>query len=68
LKLLEKGIAGLPDDERLLLERKYFAEETARCLAEEFQVTEKAMESRLLRIRRKLKTMILDRLKNETTN
>ena len=68
LKLLEKGIAGLPDDERLLLERKYFAEETARCLAEEFQVTEKAMESRLLRIRRKLKTMILDRLRNETTD
>jgi RNA polymerase sigma-70 factor (ECF subfamily) len=68
LKLLEKEIAGLPDDERLLLERKYFAEETARCLAEEFQVTEKAMESRLLRIRRKLKTMILDRLRNETTD
>jgi RNA polymerase sigma-70 factor, ECF subfamily len=68
LKLLEKGIAGLPDDERWLLERKYFAEETARCLAEEFQVTEKAMESRLLRIRKKLKVMILDRLKNETTD
>ncbi len=68
LKLLEEEIAGLPDDERLLLERKYIAEETAHGLAEEFQVTEKAMESRLLRIRRKLKTMILDRLKNETTD
>jgi RNA polymerase sigma factor (sigma-70 family) len=68
LKLLEKEIAGLPDDERLLLERKYFAEETARGLAGEFQVTEKAMESRLLRIRRKLKAVILDRLKNETTD
>lgn len=68
LKLLEIEIASLPDDERLLLERKYFTEETARGLAEEFQVTEKAMESRLLRIRRKLKTVILDRLKNETTN
>ena len=68
LKLLEREIAGLSDDERLLLERKYFAEETARGLAEEFQVTEKAMESRLLRIRRKLKTVILDRLKNETTD
>lgn len=68
LNLLEKEIAGLPDDERLLLERKYFAEETTRDLAEEFQVTEKAMESRLLRIRRKLKTVILDRLKNETTD
>jgi RNA polymerase sigma factor (sigma-70 family) len=67
LKLMEKEIASLPEDERSLLERKYFAEETARGLAEEFQITEKAMESRLLRIRRKLKTMILDRLKNETT-
>jgi RNA polymerase sigma-70 factor (ECF subfamily) len=68
LTLLEKEIAGLPDDERWLLERKYFAGETARGLAQEFQVTEKAMESRLLRIRRKLKTVILDRLKNETTD
>ena len=68
LKLLEKEIAGLPDNDRLLLERKYFAEETAGSLAEEFQVTEKAMESRLLRIRRKLKAVILDRLKNETTD
>ena len=68
LKLLEKEIADLPDDERRLLERKYFAEETARGLAEEFQVTEKAMESRLLRIRRKLKIVMLDRLKNETTD
>jgi RNA polymerase sigma factor (sigma-70 family) len=68
LKLLEKEIAGLPDDERLLLERKYFARETAHGLAEEFQVAEKAMESRLLRIRRKLKAVILERIKNETTD
>jgi RNA polymerase sigma-70 factor (ECF subfamily) len=68
LKLLEKEIAGLPDDERRLLEQKYFAEETAGGLAEEFQVSEKAMESRLLRIRRKLKMAMLDRLKNETTD
>ena len=68
LKLLEKEIADLPEDERRLLERKYFAEETARSIAGEFQVTEKAMESRLLRIRRKLKMVMLDRLKNETTD
>ncbi len=68
LKLLEKEIVGLPDDERLLLERKYFASETARVLAEEFQVTEKAMESRLLRIRWKLKAVILDRSIDETTD
>jgi RNA polymerase sigma factor (sigma-70 family) len=68
LKLLEKEIAGLPEDERRLLERKYFAEKTASGLAGEFQVSEKAMESRLLRIRRKLKMAMLDRLKNETTD
>jgi RNA polymerase sigma-70 factor (ECF subfamily) len=67
LKLVEKEIADLPDDERLLLERKYYGEETVRVLADEFQITEKAMESRLLRIRRKLKSLVLDRLKNETT-
>jgi RNA polymerase sigma factor (sigma-70 family) len=67
LKLVEKEIANLPGDERLLLERKYYAEETARVLAEEFQITEKAMESRLLRIRRKLKTLVLAQLKNETS-
>jgi RNA polymerase sigma-70 factor (ECF subfamily) len=68
LKFLEKGMVTLPEEERRLLERKYFTNETARGLAEEFQVTEKAMESRLLRIRRKLKTAILDRLKNETAD
>jgi len=68
LKFLEKGLVTLPEEERGLLEKKYFANETARGLAEEFQVTEKAMESRLLRIRRKLKTAILDRFKNETPN
>jgi RNA polymerase sigma-70 factor (ECF subfamily) len=68
LRFLEKGMVTLPEEERRLLEKKYFANETARGLAEEFQVTEKAMESRLLRIRRKLKTAILDRLKNETAD
>lgn len=65
-ELVEKEIAHLPEDERRLLERKYFSEDTTRVLADEFQITEKAMESRLLRIRRKLKSLVLDRLKNET--
>lgn len=65
LKLLKDEIAGLPADERTLLERMYFDGEAVRGLAEEWQMTEKAMESRLLRIRRKLKTAILDKLKNE---
>lgn len=66
LKLLEKEIAGLPADERTLIERKYCAGETASSLAAEWRMTEKAMESRLLRIRRKLKAAMLDQLKNET--
>jgi RNA polymerase sigma factor (sigma-70 family) len=65
LKLLQDEIAGLPAEERALLERKYFDGEPVRGLADEWQLTEKAMESRLLRIRRKLKTAILDKLKNE---
>jgi RNA polymerase sigma-70 factor, ECF subfamily len=66
-ELLQEGLAGLPNDERALLERKYFNGETVRALADEWQITEKAMESRLLRVRQKLKTAVLDRLKNETT-
>jgi RNA polymerase sigma factor (sigma-70 family) len=66
LKLLEKEIAVLPEDERALIEGKYLAGKTVRSLANERQITEKAMESRLLRIRRKLRAAILGRLKNET--
>jgi len=65
LTLVEKEILNLPDEERSLLERKYYAGESARALAEETQISEKAMESRLLRIRRKLKALVLERLKNE---
>jgi len=68
LKLLEKEMAGLPEDERALIEGKYLAEKTVRSLAGERQMTEKAMESRLLRIRRKLRAAILGQLKNETTD
>jgi RNA polymerase sigma-70 factor (ECF subfamily) len=68
LKLLQDEIARLPAAERSWLERKYFDGETVKALAAEQQTTETAMESRLLRIRQKLKTAILDRLKNETTD
>jgi len=64
LKLLQDEIASLPAGERSLLERKYFDGEAVKALADEQQITETAMESRLLRIRRKLKTAILDRLKS----
>jgi RNA polymerase sigma factor (sigma-70 family) len=67
-ELVQDGLASLPDDERSLLERKYFNGEAVRKLADEWQMTEKAMESHLLRVRRKLKTAVLDRLDNETTD
>jgi RNA polymerase sigma-70 factor, ECF subfamily len=67
-ELVQDGLASLPADERALLERKYFDGEAVRELADERQMTEKAMESHLLRVRRKLKTAVLDRLKNEAND
>jgi len=63
--LLESGLAALPFDERRLLEAKYFERRSVRELAAELDHSEKAVESRLLRIRRKLKAGILEGLKRE---
>ena len=63
--LLRRGLASLPADERQLLERKYLAERSVRDIAGELQTSEKAIESRLVRIRRKLKETLLALLKNE---
>jgi RNA polymerase sigma-70 factor (ECF subfamily) len=68
LKFLEQEMAGLPKDERALIEGKYFAERTVGNLADERQMSEKAMESRLLRIRRNLRAAVLGRLKNAKTD
>jgi RNA polymerase sigma-70 factor (ECF subfamily) len=68
LELLETNLAGLPPDERELIERKYFAKESVKVLAEELNATEKAVESRLGRVRRKLKDLILGELHHETSN
>jgi RNA polymerase sigma-70 factor (ECF subfamily) len=67
-ELLQNELAGLPDGERALLERKYLNGEPVRGLAAEWNMTEKAMESHLLRIRRKLKTAMLGRLRHETND
>ncbi len=64
-ELLEHGLALLPPDELALVERKYLDGESVRQIAAELQTTEKAVESRLVRIRRKLKDSVLDELKNE---
>lgn len=62
---LALSLALLPDEEKQLVEEKYFQRRSVRELAEAFQTSEKAIESRLVRIRRKLKEALLLKLKNE---
>jgi RNA polymerase sigma-70 factor (ECF subfamily) len=67
LELIERNLAALPEEERALLERKYFSRQTVKTIAEETAATEGAIESRLVRIRRKLHDAILAQLNHETT-
>ena len=59
LRLLEGNLMGLPAEEKQLLEWKYFERRPVREIAAELQTTEKAVESRLVRVRRKLKEALL---------
>lgn len=63
--LLERHVASLPPDEQKLVEQKYFARRPVREIAGELQTTEKAVESKLSRIRRKLKDAVLAELNHE---
>jgi RNA polymerase sigma-70 factor (ECF subfamily) len=63
--LLERGVASLPDDDRRLVEWKYFERRSVREIAEELQTTGKTIESRLTRVRRKVKDAVLAGLKHE---
>jgi RNA polymerase sigma-70 factor (ECF subfamily) len=63
--LLETSLQALPFDEQRLLEAKYFERRSVREIAEELKLSEKAVESRLGRIRHKLKAAILNGLKRE---
>ena len=65
LALLESGLEALPFDEQRLAEAKYFERRSVREIAEELDLSEKAVDSRLVRIRHKLKTAILNGLKRE---
>lgn len=62
---LAHNLADLPDDDRVLLEWKYFEHESVASIARRLQTTEKAVESRLGRIRLKLKSAVLAELKHE---
>jgi len=66
--LLEQNLTTLSVDERALVERKYFARQPIRAIAGEMATTEKAVESRLVRIRAKLHDAILKQLKHEKSS
>jgi len=68
LALLERNQELLPPDERELVERKYFGNQPVREIAAALQTSEKAVESRLTRVRRKLRDELLTALKNDQTN
>ena len=59
---LNEALSELPVDERELVERFYIDDESQAALAEEIQSTRKAVESRLARIRRKLRAAIIQKL------
>ena len=63
--LLDKNLTALPADERQLVEQKYILHQSVREIADGQQTTEKAVESKLSRVRRKLKDAVLAELKNE---
>lgn len=63
--LLERSLGALPFEERRLVEAKYFERRSVHEIAEDLSLSEKAVESRLVRIRQKLKAGILDGLKHE---
>jgi len=65
LAALDRGLAALPADERQLVEWKYFDHRSVRDIAAELETSEKAVESRLVRIRRKLKLDLMLELKHE---
>jgi RNA polymerase sigma factor (sigma-70 family) len=68
LAALEFSVRSLPAEERALVDRKYLGRESVRDIADSLQSSEKAVESRLGRARRKLKELLLERLKHEAAD
>ncbi len=65
LALLDRNLATLPVEEQDLLEWKYTEGRSVREIAHTLNLSEKAIESRLVRIRRRLKDALLSGLKHE---
>lgn len=63
--VLAKSVAALPPAERELIAQKYDARRSVREIAAAQATTEKAVESRLSRVRRKLKTAMLMELNDK---
>jgi RNA polymerase sigma factor (sigma-70 family) len=64
--IFAEQLDGLPDEDRSLLEKKYVEGFSVSEIAALFTTTEKAIESRLSRVRTKLRTNILKVLENES--
>jgi RNA polymerase sigma-70 factor (ECF subfamily) len=64
-QLLDQSITELEPETRALVEGKYLRRASVRELAAETGLTEKAVESRLLRARRELREKILTKLRHE---
>jgi RNA polymerase sigma-70 factor (ECF subfamily) len=64
-ELLAQTVSALPPDDRELIAQKYFLRRSVREIADAQRTTEKAVESKLSRIRAKLKDAVFAGLKNE---
>ena len=65
MERLRGSISELDAAERSLIEEFYFEKKTQQEMAEERQTSSKAVESKLARIRQKLRTILLTRLRYE---
>ena len=63
--LLVSALARLEEEERQLVEGKYFKNQSVRELAQARGASEKAIESKLTRLRVKLKQAIIEQLRHE---
>ena len=65
-KLIEE-MSSLPSEDRFLIEEKYLRGRSVRDLARSAEISEKGIESRLSRLREKLRKRVLDRLASTET-
>jgi RNA polymerase sigma-70 factor, ECF subfamily len=64
-EVLDDCLRDMPEHDRRLLERFYFEEASHQTLAEQTGTTPKAVESKLARVREKLRKTFFQRLKHE---